>query len=187
MARELGVSAMAVRQHLYEMLAQKIATYEERPRSVGRPTKFWRLTPEADDFFPNGHAELALSLIQGIRTSFGEDGIRKLLKEQAVEQTKSYRKQLGGCRNLSEKLERLSEIRTEEGYMAEVHKEAGDGFLLVENHCPICSAARSCTGLCGKELEVFCNVLGETVSIERTEHILTGARRCAYRVRNLAE
>jgi hypothetical protein len=39
-----------------------------------------------------------------------------------------------------------------------------------------------CTGLCGKELEVFQEVLGEDVRIERTEHIVAGARRCAYRV-----
>jgi predicted ArsR family transcriptional regulator len=36
--------------------------------------------------------------------------------------------------------------------------------------------------LCGKELEVFRAVLGQDVTVERTEHMVVGARRCAYRV-----
>ncbi|MBI3329007.1 MAG: transcriptional regulator, partial [Nitrospinae bacterium] len=71
---------------------------------------------------------------------------------------------------------------TEEGYMAGVHPQGDRSFLLVENHCPICAAAVACTGLCGKELEVFQAVLGKGVIVERTEHIVAGARRCAYRV-----
>jgi predicted ArsR family transcriptional regulator len=66
--------------------------------------------------------------------------------------------------------------------MADV-KRGGDGeLLLVENHCPICAAAASCTGLCAGELEVFQAVLGDDVAVTRTEHIVAGARRCAYRV-----
>jgi predicted ArsR family transcriptional regulator len=57
-----------------------------------------------------------------------------------------------------------------------------DGFLFVENHCPICAAARACSGLCRSELEVFRGALGDGVTVERTDHILAGARRCAYRV-----
>jgi len=52
----------------------------------------------------------------------------------------------------------------------------------VENHCPICAAARLCTGLCREELNLFRKVLGRDVRIERISHILAGANRCAYRV-----
>ena len=53
---------------------------------------------------------------------------------------------------------------------------------LIENHCPVCSAARACTGLCANELQVFQDVLGDEVRVAREEHILQGARRCVYRV-----
>ena len=66
--------------------------------------------------------------------------------------------------------------------MAEVLPQADGSMLLVENHCPICAAAEACTGLCAKELEIFQALLGEHVEIERTEHILKGSRRCAYRI-----
>jgi len=52
----------------------------------------------------------------------------------------------------------------------------------VENHCPICAAARICQGLCREELALFHRVLGKNVRVERLSHILAGAGRCAYRV-----
>jgi predicted ArsR family transcriptional regulator len=58
------------------------------------------------------------------------------------------------------------------------------GFLFVENHCPICVAATQCQGFCESELELFGKVLGPGVDIQREEHIVAGARRCAYRVRS---
>jgi predicted ArsR family transcriptional regulator len=55
-------------------------------------------------------------------------------------------------------------------------------MLLIENHCPITSAAKSCNLLCRSELEVFKTLLGPAVSVERVEHLMQGDRRCAYRV-----
>ncbi len=70
--------------------------------------------------------------------------------------------------------------------MGSVVEEGHGRFLLIENHCPICAAARACQGLCRSELAIFRAVLGPDVSVERIEHIPTGARRCAYRVRSAA-
>ena len=61
--------------------------------------------------------------------------------------------------------------------MASVTQDARESFLLVENHCPICAAAAACQGLCRSELAIFRAVLGDDVTVERTDHILAGARR----------
>jgi predicted ArsR family transcriptional regulator len=66
--------------------------------------------------------------------------------------------------------------------MAEVQPAGGGDFLFIENHCPICAAATACQGLCATELSLFRDVLGPDASVERTEHIVSGDRRCAYRV-----
>ena len=68
--------------------------------------------------------------------------------------------------------------------MAEVQTQQDGSFLLIENHCPVCAAATACPGLCGAELDVFRVVLGRGVAVDREEHILTGQRRCTYRVRS---
>jgi len=75
----------------------------------------------------------------------------------------------------------LAQLRTQEGYMAEVVK-AEAGWLLIENHCPICAAAQTCQKLCGSELEMFRTLLGSGVAVERVEHIIQGDRRCAYQI-----
>ena len=66
--------------------------------------------------------------------------------------------------------------------MAEARAD-GDGYVLVEHHCPVCTAASACPGLCRSELEVFRAVLGPDVEIEREQHLLSGDQRCAYRIR----
>ena len=65
--------------------------------------------------------------------------------------------------------------------MADWKMQEDGSYLFVENHCPICAAATTCQGFCRAERDVFSDVLN--ASVERTEHILQGARRCAYVIR----
>jgi predicted ArsR family transcriptional regulator len=182
LSERLGVSAMAVRQHLYALQDEQLVTYQEEPRAMGRPAKLWQLTPAADRLFPDGYAELTLSLINSVTEAFGEAGLDRLLDVRSRQQVAAYQGQMSNQDSFEERLETLAILRTNEGYMAEVQPLADGSFLLIENHCPICAAAAACTGLCAKELEVFQSVLGEDVKVERTEHIVAGARRCAYQV-----
>lgn len=181
MAEAFGISAMAVRQHLYALAEEGLVEASSVPRGVGRPSKSWRLTDAADAFFPQGYAELTASLMSSTREAFGADGLEKLIDLRTAEQASAYGERMARCRSLATRLKCLAEIRTEEGYMAEVQRENGS-YLFLENHCPICAVARSCTGLCASELELFKAVLGPGVEVERSEHILAGARRCAYRI-----
>jgi predicted ArsR family transcriptional regulator len=183
LAAEVGVTAMAVRLHLYELCEQKLIDVVDDPRPVGRPAKLWRLTPAADRFFPDGHAELAVSLIQVMGQTMGAKGMDRLLSARAEQQTREYLAAMPKRASLKRRVDALAKLRTDEGYMAEVIPQDDGSILLVENHCPICSAAATCQGLCAMELEVFQRVLGEKATVDRTEHIQAGARRCAYRIR----
>jgi predicted ArsR family transcriptional regulator len=138
--------------------------------------------PKADTYFSDAHAELSVELIANVREVFGEQGLTKLIAKRTSQQISAYRTDLASATSLREKVRRLVKLRTDAGYLAQM-QAAPDGFLLIENHCPICRAARACTGLCRQELEVFQAALGRDVLIERTEHILAGARRCAYHIR----
>ena len=182
LAEPLQISPMAVRQHLYGLQSEGLVMYEERSQPMGRPVKLWHLTPAADRLFPDGYAELTVSLLAAMTEAFGEDGVDRLLEVRTQQQIASYSDPVAQQDSLSCRVNTLANLRTDEGYMAEV-KPLDDGtFLLIENHCPICTAATACTGLCASELTVFQTVLGETVAVERTEHILAGQRRCVYRI-----
>ena len=183
LAAELGISAMAVRQHLYALRTQKLATYQEEQRPIGRPAKMWRLTPAAEPHFPDAHAGLTVNLLNAAEQTFGEQGVKRVVSRCAEQQIEAYRSRIPARASLQNRLATLISIRNEEGYMAEVQRQPDRSFLLIENHCPISAAANTCPKLCDAELEVFRAILGEGVIIERTEHMLAGARRCVYRIR----
>jgi predicted ArsR family transcriptional regulator len=182
LAGGLDISAMAVRQHLYDLQKNGLVVFRDEPRPMGRPAKLWRLTPAADRLFPDGHAELTVALIGALREAFGSRGMDRIVSIRSEHQLDGYRSRMPPRASLRRRLQALAQIRTEEGYLAEVQDQEDGSFLLVENHCPICAAATACTGLCNAELQVFRSALGPGVEIARTEHILSGARRCSYRV-----
>jgi predicted ArsR family transcriptional regulator len=111
----------------------------------------------------------------------------RILKLRTAEQEKTYRAQTDQKQTLKAKLDALAKLRTSEGYMAEVRRDDNGDWLFVENHCPVCAAARLCTGLCREELALFHRVLGTNIKVERLTHILAGAGRCAYRVTNTSD
>jgi len=180
-ARRLGLTPMAVRQHLYALQREKLVTAEERRGPRGRPAKYWRLTRDADRLFPDAYAELSVALIGAMGDAFGASGLQRVLDSRCAAQRTLYRARVPASAPLVEKLKALAKQRTEEGYMAEVRRD-GDGYLFIENHCPICAAASVCQGFCAAELELFRDVLGSDVTVERGEHIVSGDRRCVYRV-----
>jgi predicted ArsR family transcriptional regulator len=158
-------------------------TYDDERRKVGRPARMWRLTEKAQARFPDSHAELTVEMLSMIRAIFGERGIDRLLTERTRMQIKAYGEGLRAAgKSLEARVNALAKIRAEQGYMAEAARQRDGSFLLIENHCPICAAATACQGLCREELMLFSSVLGGDVSVERTDHILAGARRCAYRI-----
>jgi predicted ArsR family transcriptional regulator len=181
LARRMGLTPMAVRQHLYALQREKLVTAEERKGRLGRPAKYWQLTREADRLFPDAYAELSVALIGALGDTFGEAGVQRVLASRCAAQRTAYRARIDASAPLGDKLRALAKQRTEEGYMAEVRRD-GDGYLFIENHCPICAAATVCQGFCSTELELFRDVLGPEVAVERGEHIVSGDRRCVYRV-----
>lgn len=179
----LGLTAMAVRQHLYGLEADGLARHALRGGGRGRPAKFWNATEAANARFPDGHAALTTDLLVQMHRAFGQEGLDRLVALRTADQEKVYASRVKAKSTLRGQLEALAKQRSEEGYMAEVRREAGtQAWLFVENHCPICAAARLCSGLCREELSLFQRVLGDAVRVERVSHILAGAGRCAYRV-----
>jgi len=181
LARRLRLTPMAIRQHLYELQREKLVSAEERPVPLGRPAKHWQLTRDADRLFPDAYAEVTLALIGAMGQTLDGPTMQRVLDARAAAQRAAYVKRIKPGEPLARKLRELARVRSEEGYMAEVRRD-GNSFLFIENHCPICAAANVCQGFCASELDLFRSVLGSGVTIERAEHIVSGDRRCVYRV-----
>lgn len=192
-AAELGLTVAGVRLHLQGLAEQGLARSTTLPATGrGRPATTWALTPLADALFPDRHADLTVGLLRSLRHALGEEGLQKVIDTRDADQVAAYRARIGGPRegrtirptrrSLRRRVEALAQARTDEGYMAEVLNGSDGSLLLVENHCPICEAASSCQALCRSELSVFQAALGDDVSVQREQHLLSGDERCVYRI-----
>ncbi|MDC1141937.1 transcriptional regulator [Planctomycetota bacterium] len=185
LAVKIGVTAMAVRQHLYAMQKESQVEFFDERKKVGRPARNWKLTAESDGQFPDSHGELAVGILDAARKAFGEAGIDKLLEQREAAQFESYSARLQGKGSLLAQVQELANIRELEGYMAECEQREDGEIALIENHCPICAAATSCQKLCEGELGLFSSLM-DNAEVERTEHIINGSRRCVYIFKELA-
>ncbi len=176
----LGTTGEAARQQFTKLARDGMVEAHSECRGVGRPVQRWHLTALGNKRFPDSHAELTVKILTTIRRELGEDAISRIITARENEARRDYFDKLRGAKTLEERIIRLVAIRTEEGYMAQWEKEPEGSWLIIENHCPICSAARMCQGFCRAELELFQTVLD--ANVERVEYLLTDSRRCVYRV-----
>jgi predicted ArsR family transcriptional regulator len=176
----LDMTSMGARRQLEAALEKGFVGFEDVADKIGRPSRRWHLTEAGHARFPDRHADLTVQLIEQARAVFGQAGLEQLItaREKAIEP--HYQMEVDGKTGLAERVAALAHARDAEGYMAEVAAQDDGSVLLIENHCPICAAARQCQNFCRSELEIFQRVLGEGVAVERAEHMLAGARRCVY-------
>jgi predicted ArsR family transcriptional regulator len=185
LARALGITVVGVRQHLAKLHAEGVVDFDDQAGEIGRPKRFWRLTAKGHGRFPDTHGDLTVNLIAGIRSVFGEVGLDRLIEARQEATVAAYRRALEPCTGLEDRIRTVAHLRSEEGYMAEFKAQPDGNFLLIENHCPICAAAKTCQGFCRSELELFRAAFGAGTSVTREEHLLSDGRRCVYRVRSL--
>ncbi|MBJ7313761.1 helix-turn-helix transcriptional regulator [Rugamonas sp. CCM 8940] len=179
----LELTSMGARRQLEAWQDKGLVEFEETADKVGRPARHWRLTTAGHARFPDRHADLTLQLIEQVRGLFGAAGLEQLIAAREVDSERQYRERLGpDTSDWPTRAAALAELRSAEGYMAELTAQDDGSLLLIENHCPICAAATSCQSFCRSELDIFRRVLGEACAVERAEHLLAGARRCVYRI-----
>ncbi|USX18673.1 transcriptional regulator [Oxalobacteraceae bacterium OTU3REALA1] len=180
LAALLDLTSMGARRQLEAWQEKGMLTYEEVADKRGRPSRRWLLTEAGHARFPDRHADLTVQLIDQVRGLFGDAGLDKLIAAREAVSEQQYRQHLQNANALPERVAALVQARSSEGYMAEVETRDDGSMLLVENHCPICAAARQCQQFCRSELDLFQRVLGPDCSVGRVEHMLNGARRCVY-------
>ncbi len=187
LARQLEMTTMGVRHHLADLRELKLVRQlpaEKQHR--GRPLSLWELTKLGHAGFPNSGAELARELIQSANLCWGDNGLERLVEERAGVVERRYSAAMRGPdgdtgQDLARKIEHLVTLRSADGYMAGL-RLLPDGWLLVQNHCPIQACAEKCPHFCKSEQRMFENLLGAGASVEQTDHLLAGDRRCAWRI-----
>lgn len=182
LGRALGVSPVAVRQHLAALEAEGLVATSVERRTVGRPVHRYAITSAGDETFPRTYDELANALLDEHRAAHGDAAVDELFGRNRRRLQAGYELRMEG-RDLAARVRELARIQDEGGYMAEAREEPDGTFLLVEANCAICRVARRHPAVCEQELAMFRALLGARASIVRERHIPSGDTVCAYRVR----
>ena len=182
LAAEFGLTDTAIRQHLEALENAELVERVTAPScGRGRPPVHWRLAASASSLFADRHSDLTVELIASIRDALGEEALEAVVRTRAERQLANYRVAIDDTASVSDRVHRIAELRSAEGYLAEAVESDGH-MTLVEHHCPIRDAADSCAGLCSAELNLFQKALGPDVTVAREQHLLDGGQRCAYRI-----
>ncbi|QJB39507.1 transcriptional regulator [Chitinophaga oryzae] len=180
-AEALNITVEGARFQLLKLSSEGLVEATNVAKGRGRPQQIWALTQKGNSRFPDSHAELTVRLINTIRETLGDEALQAVIESSKKVGLDKYLQATSRETTLEGKISRLAETRDAEGYMATWEKDE-EGYMLIENHCPICVAAEVCQNFCSAELETFRKVIGEGAEVERVDHLLAGARRCAYRI-----
>ncbi|MBD2464704.1 iron-sulfur cluster biosynthesis transcriptional regulator SufR [Oscillatoria sp. FACHB-1407] len=193
LAEQLNISPQATRRHLKDLEADGLIEHQLVQAGMGRPNFVYQLSREGRDRLPGRYDDFALSLLNTLAETVGQDQVGTILRKQWEQKALEYQRQVG-TGALQERVERLVELRKAEGYMAEWHYVEPEGvveseggsdsvqankFIITEYNCAISHIAESFPSVCGHELEMF-EVALQDCRVERTHWLVNGEHRCGY-------
>jgi DeoR family suf operon transcriptional repressor len=179
LAETLGVTVSAVRQHLAALDADGWVLHREVRAGPGRPHHLYRLSAEGDRLFPRAYAAMVTDLLAEAEAEDPEI-VERMFERRRARRVERAKARLDG-KSLPDRVQELTRILDEDGYLAET-VELGDGkFRIVEHNCAILAVATKYGAACGTELEFIREVLPDA-HVERVAHLLAGGHVCAYEV-----
>lgn len=186
LAQALEITPQATRRHLKDLEAEGLIEHQSEQVGLGRPQYIYYLSKQGRDRFPNRYGEFAVSFLDTLTETVGEQQVGEVLRKQWERKAEDYRQRVGDG-PLKERVNKLVQLRQEEGYMAEIHlvtekngyQSSTEGYILAEHHCAISEVAESYPTVCGHELEMFAEILPDC-TIERTHWINQGEHNCGY-------
>lgn len=117
----IGITSMAVRRHINTLEKEGLIESKTIRQPMGRPSAIYRLTEQAEDFFPNKYHSLTLDLLGELEQDAGTEMVNHLFDRRGESLLKNHAGKMEG-KDFAEKVEQLAEIQNENGYMVELQK-----------------------------------------------------------------
>jgi predicted ArsR family transcriptional regulator len=180
LSRALGITGVAVRQHLDALEAEGLLDSRTERRPIGRPRRLFRLSNAADDLFPKNYAALAQAILEHLEETGGASRIHEVFAARRQRLEAELLPRVQG-RDLEARVAAVAEAQDQAGYMAAWERQEDGSFLLREHNCVICKIARQFPQACASELQLIQTLTGGEVT--REQHMAAGDPVCAYRIR----
>src|SRR5438445_2021636 len=162
LADRLNVSKMGVHKHVQELEERGLIERIPVRGGTGRPRLALRLAPSATSLFPRAYAGVTCAALAYIEEKLGRKGVEEALRRRQTETLVGYKEKVDAD-SLAGRVEQLTVLRDQEGYMAEEKKAGPSKYEILEHNCPIIAIAEDYWEACQVENEMFKKVLDENV------------------------
>lgn len=177
LCKALGITAMAVRRHLASLQNEGLLRSEIVRQTRGRPSYRYKLSQKAESLFPNGYSTLAEDLLEAVQEQSGAKGVMELLKIRNRKRLERLKSRVDGL-SLKKRVEEVSKIFSEDGYMTEWEELEDGNFFIFQRHCALHDVAKQYRQVCSMEPSLMENLLG--VKVTREKYMLTNDSVCGY-------
>jgi predicted ArsR family transcriptional regulator len=184
LSEEIGISKMAILNHLQKMESKGLVERYLVKSSVGRPHYVFKTTDNSRLGMDSSNNEMLENLLDFLEKTGNNDLVTKFLSERYSSVRLDYEKQLSKF-NDREKVQELSRIREKENYYPELKETGKDGFELLEYNCPIFEISRKFGVACSLETQLFASVL--QMDVNSTHRQVNGSDVCRFLIKKKSE
>jgi predicted ArsR family transcriptional regulator len=177
LSKAMGITPMAVRQHLMSLERKRIVEYEAKKYGIGRPLFLYRLTDKANEIFPNAHTAFLMEVLRTIEKMDGREKVDDVFKKITRSHLDDKMRSLHGIEDFTQRLIAFTEILSKDGYLIEL-EEKDDNYELKQYNCLLTSVAREYPETCSMELDLYREVLG--TDLARSQCQKEGGAACIY-------
>ena len=171
---ELGVSKVAIHRHLDDLERDGLVrATQEKCSGRGRPKYIYQAVDEQAPY-----VRMCADVLTHLKELFGSQAMLEVLSRRNAGVLSQLAPQLEGL-SFEEKLYRLSEYLTEQGYQARFYQQDGAWFI-EQGRCPKLALSLEHSEFCQAELEMYQELL--SVPMVREERIAAGGQCCRYRI-----
>ena len=183
-AEQLGMTVSGARQHVTALAQEGLVDAHEIPADTpkrGRRALAYSAAAAADAYFPKAYGELTNELL-GYLADSDPALLDDLFAKRRQHRVQNARARLAGKHTLGTQVAELAKILDEDGYLA-THERVGTGvYRVIEHNCAIWAVAQKYGQACVSEIDFIRAVLSDA-TVERVQHMVAGARHCAYEIR----
>lgn len=178
LCERINLSYMGVKQHCVSLERDGYLDTWRRPKGMGRPEKAYRLTPQAQEFFPSEHTNFTAEVLRSLEEVYGPAAPEKILYQIYQNQTVKLQAKITG-NSLEERARSLCALRDQAGYMSEYYFNPDlQRHQIIEYNSPVLAVADQFKILTQLETALIENILG--IRVHRDQERVSGLYKCQF-------
>ena len=178
LCERINLSYMGVKQHCVSLERDGYLDTWRRPKGMGRPEKAYRLTPQAQEFFPSEHTNFTGEILRSLEEVYGPAAPEKILYQIYQNQMVKMQAKVTG-NSIEERARSLSALRDQDGYMSEYYFNPDiQRHQIIEYNSPVLVIADRFKILIQLENSLIENILGTRV--QREQERVSGLYKCQF-------